>query len=183
MSHFWVTFGSLLGHFHSFCVSVELGGRRLHKPSPLPFWVSLLFCLSRNSLLFRVFLPSFPVILGVRKRRKILGFLVVFLAFLERARKGRLGKIRRETGGLAPKAPIGQKGAFRGNFCSSSWRALVGCTPRCCEAIRTVQGPNLGTDLHSQLFLLGWYNLNILKTNPTPNKNDSYGIKVGVRMP
>ena len=46
LSHFWVTFGSLwgrsarvtfeslLGHFNSFCVSVELGGRPLHNPCP-----------------------------------------------------------------------------------------------------------------------------------------------------
>ena len=40
---------------------------------------------------FRPFFPSLPGILGVRKRQKILVFLVVFLAFPEKARKGRSG--------------------------------------------------------------------------------------------
>ena len=30
-----VTFESLLGHFNSFCVSVQLGGRSLHKMTPI----------------------------------------------------------------------------------------------------------------------------------------------------
>ena len=52
LSHFWVTFGSLwgrsarvtleslLGHFNSFCASVELGGRPLHTSK-----VIVAFCL------------------------------------------------------------------------------------------------------------------------------------------
>ena len=55
------------------------------------FWISLFFFPSRNSLLFWVLFPSFPRILGVRKRWKTLAFLVVFLAF---SRKSKEKKIR-----------------------------------------------------------------------------------------
>ena len=57
----------------------------------LPFWFSLPFSFSRNSLRFWAFFPSFPRILGVRQAEEILAFLVVFLAVFQ---KGKEKKIR-----------------------------------------------------------------------------------------
>ena len=52
----------------------------------------LYFCFPRNPLLFLTVFPSFPKILGVRKRRKILAFFVVFLVFSKKARKRKSGQ-------------------------------------------------------------------------------------------
>ena len=57
----------------------------------LPFWFSLPFSYSRNSLRFGAFFPSFPGILGVRQAEEILASLVVFLAVFQ---KGKEKKIR-----------------------------------------------------------------------------------------
>ena len=57
----------------------------------LPFWISLPFSFSRNSLRFWAVCPSFARILGVRQALEILAFLVVFLAVFQ---KGKEKKIR-----------------------------------------------------------------------------------------
>ena len=41
-----VTFESLLGHFNSFCASVELGGRPLHNPTSEKYSLGLVHGLS-----------------------------------------------------------------------------------------------------------------------------------------
>ena len=50
----------------------------------LPFLDFLVFVLFKDVLVFRLFSPSFPVILGVRTRRKILVFWWFSLRFLEK---------------------------------------------------------------------------------------------------
>ena len=57
----------------------------------LLFGISLLFSLQGISLLFGAFLPSFPGILGVRGREKILVFLGGFPCFSQKSRKRRSG--------------------------------------------------------------------------------------------
>ena len=86
------------------------------------FWISLLFSL--QGILFERFSPSFRGILGVRQRvlsvfpllsegfegcgreKKSLLFAVVFLAFPEKARKGRSGFLGVRVGGS--QAPLGR---------------------------------------------------------------------------
>ena len=58
--------------------------------SAFPCFLEFLASFTRNSLIFECF-PSFRRIFGVRPGRKILAFSVVFLAFTEKARKGRSG--------------------------------------------------------------------------------------------
>ena len=56
----------------------------------LLFWISLLFSFPRNSLLFCAFFPSFPRILGVRQRQKILAFMMVFLAVFQKSKEKKI---------------------------------------------------------------------------------------------
>ena len=59
-------------------------------PLSLVFGIPYFFAFARKPLLFRVFFPSFPGILGVHLGIKILVFSVVFLAFFHKGKEKKI---------------------------------------------------------------------------------------------